>query len=112
MNVVLNNLVFSAKTPKVGDKCLLIQTGNNKYCIPLTNEVITNKSLTNLYKCVSVDATNKKWSGNKAIFINGKYEYETSVTNDLEYGNGYVPEIGKIYDEDALICIEKLFEGN
>jgi hypothetical protein len=48
----------------------------------------------------------------KAIFINGKYEYETSVTNDLEYGNGYVPETGKIYDEDALICIEKLFEGN
>lgn len=108
MNVVLNNLVFSAKTPQVGDKCLLIQTGNNKYCVPLTNEGITNEGitnegLTNLYKCVNVDATNKKWSGNKAVLTDGVYTFEENVTSGLTFGAGFTPQVWTIYNADATV---------
>lgn len=57
---------------------------------------------------------NSTWSGYKAILItdlDGKqyYTFEETPTEGLTYGEGFTPEIDAIYDEKALIKIEKLY---
>lgn len=61
------------------------------------------------YKCASVDGGT--WSGYKAVQSgDGAWDFDTVVTENT-YGNGYTPEVGKIYNSDATVKIESLF-GN
>ena len=53
----------------------------------------------------------QEWSGNKAILTDGVYSFEENVTSGLTYGTGFTPEVGKIYNGDATVRVEKLFEG-
>lgn len=112
-DIILNNMVFNASAPNVGDRCLLIQNGNTKYAIPLAyidnssdssnTSSMPNESM-NFYKCASVDTTNQTWTGYKAILKrSGLYEYESIVTTGLHCSTGYVPEVGKTYSEDAMM---------
>lgn len=57
------------------------------------------------YKCVSVDATNGKWAGNKAIQAeDGSWSFESVITEGLSYINN-TPVIGNIYTADASLQI-------
>ena len=51
------------------------------------------------------------WSGNKAVLTDGVYTFEEAVTEGLTFGNGFTPEVGKIYNGDATVRVDKLFEG-
>jgi hypothetical protein len=63
------------------------------------------------YKCASVDATAKTWTGYKAVFADGVYSFEESVTSGLTY-TAITPVIGRVYTADALCEIKKLFDGS
>jgi hypothetical protein len=41
----------------------------------------------------------------------GVYTFEEEVTEGLTYGNAFTPAVGKIYNGDATVRVEKLFEG-
>lgn len=62
------------------------------------------------YKCNSIDSATE-WSGNKAILTDGVYSFEENVTSGLTFGNGFTPEVGKIYNGDTTVRVDKLFEG-
>lgn len=58
------------------------------------------------YKCASVEETT--WSGYEAIQAeDGTWDFESAVTSDLEFGLGYTPEVGKVYNADATIEVGK-----
>ena len=48
----------------------------------------------NYYKCALV--LPNKWSDYKAILENDKYIFEDKLTENLSYGNGYIPAIVNI----------------
>lgn len=50
----------------------------------------------------------KKWSGRKAVLINGSYEYDSDSTSDLEY-TSVTPVVGRIYNGNALASINSLY---
>ena len=54
-----------------------------------------------LYKCASVDKTNKTWTGYKAVLSDGLYSFEETLTESLVYGEMITPQVGTIYNEDA-----------
>ena len=58
---------------------------------------------TPLYKCASVDSVNHRWSGHKAVWSGSFYTYESTITVGLRYGAGVIPEIGKVYNDGALV---------
>jgi hypothetical protein len=92
MNVDFNNLVYSTKTPQVGDKCLLIQTGNNKYCIPLTNEsTSTSASTSEIISAFEVMPNKVDIPKNTAIVYKDNewkvYEPEEDDNTTLTYTN-------------------------
>ena len=66
---------------------------------------------TEFYKCASVDTVNQTWTGYKAVLSNGVYSFESTVTSGLTYGSGFTPEVGKIYDDGALVKVDKLYIG-
>lgn len=103
-DIVLNNMVFSAGEPVVGDPCLIIQSGNDRYCVPLKH---CQKQ--GFYKCYSVDTSNHKWTGYKAILNNGVYTYSSNLTTGLVYSS-VVPVVNGVYSGDALITAT-LYEG-
>ena len=51
------------------------------------------------------------WSGNRAVFTDGIYVFEKTFTHNLSYVQGFVPEIGKIYNSDATVIVGKLLTG-
>ena len=105
-DIIINNMIFSSSEPQIGDRCLIIQNGNDRYCVPL-------KSLTNdFYRCASVNTENNTWTGYKAILSNGSYSFEQNVTENLSCGNGFVPIINEIYDKFALIHVADLYTRN
>ena len=53
------------------------------------------------YKCAVINQ--KNWSGYKAILIDGQYQFQDNLTEYLTYGEAYIPEIGKIYNNNATI---------
>lgn len=61
------------------------------------------------YQCVFVNATNKKWSGYKAVLKDGRYYFETTITEGLQF-TSVTPEVGKIYTGDALAQIAYLYD--
>ena len=63
------------------------------------------------YKCASVDASNKTWTGYKAVLADGVYSFEDAVTEGLIYGGGLTPAVKGIYDDGALIEVSKLYQG-
>lgn len=63
------------------------------------------------YQCSDVDTENKTWSGNKAVWSDADgYIFEETATDGLEYGTGFAPAVGGVYNSDATINIAKLFE--
>lgn len=64
------------------------------------------------YKCASVDASAKTWTGYKAVFDSGAgtWSFESGVTSGLTY-TSVTPEIGGIYSADALARIQSLYQG-
>lgn len=52
-----------------------------------------------------------EWSGYKAVLTDGVYTFEEAVTEGLPFGNGFTPKVGKIYNGDATVRVERLFEG-
>lgn len=62
------------------------------------------------YKCASVDSTAKTWTGYEAIQAeDGTWSFADTVTSGLEYGIGYIPVLGNIYNSNATATIDKLF---
>ena len=104
-DIVLNNMVFSSGTPQAGDRCLIIQSGNDKYCVPL--KFPTN----DFYRCASINTETHKWTGYKAVLSNGRYSFEQNVTENLPYGDGFTPVVNEIYDKFALIHVADLYTG-
>ena len=79
----------------------LITVYRNGIYVTINNQ---QKTIDNdYYKCVLVLAN--KWSGYKAILENDKYIFEDKLTENLSYGNGYIPIIGNIYNRDATIKV-------
>lgn len=55
--------------------------------------------------------TEKTWSGYKAVWSDADgYIFEETATDGLEYGTGFTPAVGSIYNSDATITVAKLFE--
>ena len=67
-------------------------------------------SATDFFRCASVTSGGSAWTGYKAVLSSGQYEYESTVTSGLFYGSGFTPEVGKIYNDGALIKAN-LYEG-
>ncbi len=63
------------------------------------------------YKCASVDAASKTWTGYKAVLSGGAYSFEDAVTEGLTFGDGLTPVVKGIYDDGALIEVSKLYQG-
>jgi hypothetical protein len=51
----------------------------------------------------------KTWDGYKAVLTDGVYTFEGTLTTGLVYGDGFIPEVDKIYDADAKVIIANLF---
>ena len=65
---------------------------------------------TDFYKCASVTSGGSTWTGYKAVFSNGAYSFEssvTSVTSGLNY-TSITPAAGGIYTPDALVEVQSL----
>lgn len=64
------------------------------------------------YKCASVDAEAKTWSGYKAVFDStaGTWSFESGVTEGLAY-TSVTPIVGGIYSADALVIVSLLYTG-
>ena len=70
---------------------------------------ISEDSMTmSLYKCASVDTTNKTWTGMKLILQDGVYVVSGTETTGLAY-SGFTPSVGTMYNEDATFIISYLF---
>lgn len=63
------------------------------------------------YKCASVDTASKTWTGYKAVLTDGVYSFEETVTEGLTYGNSFTPSVNVIYNQDATVRVQKLFNG-
>ena len=68
---------------------------------------IVVQSNADFYQCVF--CANGVWSGYKAVLENGKYHFETTITEGLQY-TSVKPEVGKIYTVDALAQIAYLYD--
>lgn len=57
------------------------------------------------YKCASVNTSNQTWTGYKAIYnsSSGIWGIESSLTSGLTYGNSYVPEVDRFYNDGANV---------
>lgn len=64
---------------------------------------------TTIYRCESVDESAKTWTGHKAVFAEGSYSFEDSVTRGLTFGTAYTPVVGSIYDGDATFLVKQLY---
>lgn len=62
------------------------------------------------YKCISVD-TETEWSGQQWVLREGIYVLDESITTGLPYGTGFTPAVGKSYNADATVRVDKMFEG-
>ena len=60
---------------------------------------------------VEVENNDKTWSGYKAVLSGGVYSFDDTVTEGLTFGNGLVPAVDGIYDEQALVMVAKLYKG-
>lgn len=63
------------------------------------------------YKCASVNATDKTWTGYKAVLSEGVYLFEDIATAGLTYGVAFIPAVGSIYNADATIAISGMWQG-
>lgn len=63
------------------------------------------------YKCASVDTESKAWSGYLAVLTDGVYSFEETVTSGLIYGVGFTPVVGNIYNNNATVYINSLYNG-
>lgn len=63
------------------------------------------------YKCASVNATDKTWTGYKAVLADGIYIFEDAATAGLTYGVAFIPAVGSIYNADATISIAGMWQG-
>lgn len=61
------------------------------------------------YKCASVNTTANTWTGYKAVLTDGVYTFEGAVTENLPYGNGFTPAVGKTYNGDATVYVGRLY---
>ena len=72
--------------------------------------VFTGSGSTDYYRCASVDMENHTWTGYKATLNGDAYKFESTVTEGLSY-SGVIPKIGYVYDTNALVTVESLYEG-
>lgn len=68
---------------------------------------IVYQSSAEFYQCVF--CADGVWSGYKAVLENGRYHFETTITEGLKY-TSVKPEVGKIYTIDALAQIAYLYD--
>lgn len=64
----------------------------------------------NFYKCASVDANSHTWLGYKAIFMDGIYSFESTLSS-LSYGDSFTPAVGGIYNDNCLVQVKSLYTG-
>ena len=87
-NYDTTNLISATAAPRIP----AIRVGNQVF--PLE---------TPFYKCASIDSVNHRWSGYRAVWSGSFYTYESTITVDRRYGAGFIPEIGKVYNDGALV---------
>lgn len=68
---------------------------------------IVVQSNADFYQCVF--CADGVWSGYKAVLKDGKYSFQTTLTEGLKY-TSVKPEVGKIYTVDALAQIAYLYD--
>ena len=66
---------------------------------------------TKFYKCDSVDADNKTWSGYELVQQDGVYVVSEAVTEGLIY-TGFTPVAGNSYNADATIMLTGFYNPN
>lgn len=79
--------------------------------LPVPDKGIKVGEAAEYYKCASVDTTAKTWTGYKAVLTDGVYSFEETVTEGLTYGTAYTPAAGNIYDAEATVQVNKLWDG-
>lgn len=89
-----------------------ISTGD--FSMKIGNEFFVFKKFGDItvYKCASVDASQKTWSGYKMVLTDGVYSLDAVVTEGLTYGKGYTPTVEKLYNGDATIAVSKVWQDN
>lgn len=67
--------------------------------------ISSSQTTSNFYKCTSVNAKNKTWSGYKAtIDSEGKYSFASELTTDLTYATAEpIPQ--QLYSADTSTCV-------
>lgn len=77
-----------------------------------SNENDINSGLTEYYKCVSINVSNKTWCGSKVIIDTktGVWCFSEEITTELLY-NKIIPQIGKVYDKKCTFIISGFDRG-
>lgn len=89
------------------DKTVPFSQYAGKIAAIIAGTEIVVQSNADFYQCVfSADGL---WSGYKAVLENGRYHFETTITEGLKY-TSVKPEVGKIYTVDALAQIAYLYD--
>ena len=68
-----------------------------------TGSISTNSM--NFYKCATVDTTNQTWTGYALVPTNDQIVFSLSITSGLTFSTSRTPEVGKYYNENALVEI-------
>ena len=111
-NLNFQKLSFSGTEPSNDGKAVVINEYNTwKGTLPLP-EGDGGSSTAEYYKCASVDTANKTWTGYKAVLEDVVYSFEEAVTEGLTYGTAYTPNKNSIYNMEATIKVDKLWDGS
>ena len=73
------------------------------------SELLSNSSgSAEYYECTGVDTDSKTWTGLKFNYTVYGYEAEDIPTTGLTY-TGFTPQVGEIYDSEALVKVTELY---
>lgn len=98
-NLVQTSVQYKAgqRLVKVGSSFLPVGFGGN-----FEPGAASGGTAIKFYKCASVDAENKTWSGYELMLKDGVYVVSNTLTEGLNYAR-FAPKVGNSYTADALL---------
>ena len=74
--------------------------------VQIFDTALTDEQVARLYASNFEPLEPFTWNGYKAVLVDGYYTFEETLTKGLTYGNGFIPEIDKVYDGEAMVVAE------
>lgn len=113
MSIKEENLIQYSGTIKAGQR--LVKVGNTFMPVGIGGAFEPGSggdgsNNMKFYKCASVDAASKTWSGYELVLTDGKYSVSDVVMKGLSY-SGFEPLVGRIYSADGMLEVSSFYEG-